>query len=150
MKEIKYPLEIFAWNKFDSEGNVRLEIRDADENTVFFVSMKGREMYEAKRFEEELVPLIVKVINRNANTFDPMEARSKMPDPVTVPIVDQSLASENGKKHEWIPAGFYLNPKVLEEIGKTDKAKVDKIEKRHRKIVAKMNEKYAEEIKTNA
>src|SRR3990167_7040810 len=69
MKGIKYPLESFAWHNTDTYGNKLVEIRDADKVTVFKMSIVGHEYLEAKRFEEEFVPMVFKLLNENPREF---------------------------------------------------------------------------------
>lgn len=69
MKPIVYPLELFSYRPFDAFGNVRLEIRDKDRNFVLYLSIKGRETQESKRFTEELAPKIVKMLNDMSNAM---------------------------------------------------------------------------------
>ena len=63
MKNIEYPVEMFQWHKTDSLGNTQVEIRDKNHMTVFYMRINGREYLESKRFQDELAPLIVRLMN---------------------------------------------------------------------------------------
>ena len=70
MKPIKFPLEAFCWNRYDERGNVRVEIRDANKNFVFYMSIKGRELQEDNRLNKEIVPMVIHLLNKE---FEPKE-----------------------------------------------------------------------------
>ena len=76
MREIKYPLELFFWNVHDGQGNVEIQVRDANRSTVFYMRIQGREYHEAKRFTEEIAPLVVRLLNKNA--IKQMDAEEKL------------------------------------------------------------------------
>lgn len=63
MKPIKYPLETFIWRLHDEQGNARVEVRDADRNSVFYISIKGRAFQDSERLKNEIAPLIVETLN---------------------------------------------------------------------------------------
>ena len=65
MKEIVYPLSAHTWQMFDENGNAQVEVRDSLRNTVFFMRIRGREMQEAKRFREDIVPVVIDLLNEN-------------------------------------------------------------------------------------
>mgnify|MGYP001614697063 FL=1 len=63
MKDIVYTVEMFQWHKTDQLGNTQVEIRDKNHMTVFYMRIVGREYLESKRFQEELAPLVVDLLN---------------------------------------------------------------------------------------
>lgn len=82
MKPIKYPLETFIWRLHDEQGNARVEVRDADRNTVFYISIKGRAFQESERLKHEIAPLIVKLLNENALVYAASQTpREILPEP---------------------------------------------------------------------
>lgn len=95
MKDIQYPLELFFWNLHDEQGNVRLEVRDANRVTVFFISIKGRDFQESERLQKYLGPRIVELMNENAVVSRPVrevtadEFMKRHKDiPLVIPVVE--------------------------------------------------------------
>ena len=83
MKQLKPPFEMFYWNLHDENGNVKIEIRDSQRKTAFFMSIKGREFFESEWMIKEMCPLVVKLLNAHyqyyGHTEKPLEAIKEEP-----------------------------------------------------------------------
>jgi len=111
MKPIKFPVEHFFWNLKDGMGNSRIEIRDANKNRVFYMSIEGHEYYEEKRLMNELAPLIVNLMNQWAAKTFPDDNAQATPTPKPVDHVQSNGSELVEKKSRGNPWGRAGKPK---------------------------------------
>lgn len=102
MKPIKYPLETFIWRLHDEQGNARVEVRDADRNFVFYISIKGRAFQDSERLKNELAPRIVRLLNDDElSIVTPISQDEILPEP-TPELVATASPRGRGRPRKYV------------------------------------------------
>ena len=137
-KPWKYPLETFFF-KPQADGNARVTVRDALRRVIFHMDLDHREYFAVKELKETLGPLVVGLLNREEERkMDGVAVvDSGQVDSGQVVVGPMEASNSNGIGHN-----FDLPQWVKDVMGKTDAAKLRKIEKRHLKVIKKLTEKY--------
>lgn len=70
------PVEQFRWNGMNMDLPVVIQIRDKEKRPVFFMGLNTREYQKVKKFENEIVPKIVELMN--SYNAQPVTANGKV------------------------------------------------------------------------